>query len=196
MPWWGWLLAAALLAAAYGLWHRARRLDRLQRRCMASRLALSRALVKRAADTASLAHMPGLDPDASRELAASASRVLRLSGGPLVGDGADPEDYPAPLGQLPAGDLPLPRHRAEEQLTEALRNQLTPGTRATLRENPLARVALDQLEDSAYRVRVTRQLHNQDVALVRDLRSEHMVRWFRLAGFAPLPQPVELDADV
>ncbi|MFF0345731.1 hypothetical protein [Kribbella sp. NPDC004875] len=43
------------------------------------------------------------------------------------------------------------------------------------------------------RVQLARRFHNDVVVSTRDLRQRRLVRWFRLAGRAPLPTTIELE---
>jgi hypothetical protein len=43
------------------------------------------------------------------------------------------------------------------------------------------------------RVQMARRFHNDIVVSTRDLRTRRLVSWFRLAGHAPMPCPIELE---
>ncbi|WP_329478518.1 hypothetical protein OG555_39000 [Kribbella sp. NBC_01484] len=43
------------------------------------------------------------------------------------------------------------------------------------------------------RVQLARRFHNDIVVSTRDLRQRRLVRWFRLAGHAPMPGTIELE---
>jgi hypothetical protein len=43
------------------------------------------------------------------------------------------------------------------------------------------------------RVQLARRFHNDIVVSARDLRHRRVVRWFRLAGHAPMPATIELE---
>ena len=54
---------------------------------------------------------------------------------------------------------------------------------------------LEALDATCYRIELTRNVHNVDVAGVRTLRSARMVKLLRLAGHAPIPEPIDFDDD-
>ena len=54
---------------------------------------------------------------------------------------------------------------------------------------------LEALDATCYRIELTRNVHNVDVAGVRALRSARMVKLLRLAGRAPIPEPIDFDDD-
>jgi len=56
----------------------------------------------------------------------------------------------------------------------------------------LARTALPGLGEESARVGLARRLHNDAVATARTLRRRRLVRLFRLAGHARLPEPFEM----
>ena len=57
----------------------------------------------------------------------------------------------------------------------------------------MGREALERVEASALRVQLARQFHNDAVAQVRRVRAKTVVRVFRLAGHAALPDLVDFD---
>ena len=59
----------------------------------------------------------------------------------------------------------------------------------------LAAARLEALDATCYRIQLTRNVHNVDVAGVRALRSARMVKLLRLAGRAPIPEPIDFDDD-
>lgn len=73
-------------------------------------------------------------------------------------------------------DLSHPaRERAESDLSQVLTLAALPG-----------------LGDEAQRVGLARRLHNDAVATARTLRGRRLVRLFRLAGHADMPEPFEM----
>ncbi|MEV8376407.1 hypothetical protein AB0P21_26935 [Kribbella sp. NPDC056861] len=74
------------------------------------------------------------------------------------------------------------RERAESALTRAI------GATATDVE-PWG----TELSTAMRRVQLARRFHNDIVVSTRELRRRRMVRWFRLAGHAPIPGTIELE---
>ena len=62
--------------------------------------------------------------------------------------------------------------------------------------DPLAKAQWDDLLELCYQLQVTRTVYNQDVTLVQELRKRHLVRVLHLAGFARLPEYVDLDDEL
>jgi hypothetical protein len=84
----------------------------------------------------------------------------------------------------------------ESDLSSALATVLSDDQQAVLRGNdgdPVGREALERVEASALRVQLARQFHNDAVAQVRRVRAKTVVRVFRLAGHAALPDLVDFD---
>lgn len=183
--WWV-LLAAAVLAFAVYLWRLAVRIDNLHRRVANGRNSLERALVRRAAFATQLATSGLLSEQASQELRLAAGRALTAAGQP-IGDAG---------GHGARADLPSlvePRHLMESELSEALRGVSREDLAGGPAQDQLSELLWEELADSRYQVQVCRTVHNQDVLLVRELRARPLPRWFHLAGYAPLPQYVDLD---
>ena len=172
-----------LLAAAWYLSYSAARLDRLHAKVEGAMAALDAQLVRRAEATLELATSGAVDPATSLLLADAASQALeRHTFQPLSDDPLD--------GQTFAG-----REDTEANLTEALRAALQEDTVASLRgevEGPGAS-GLSRVAASALRVQLARRFHNDAVREVRRVRAKMVVRLFRLAGHATLPQPVDFD---
>ena len=80
-------------------------------------------------------------------------------------------------------------------LSRAIRETLTPDERARIASDPEAGARLEALDATCYRIELTRNVHNVDVAGVRVLRSARMVKLLRLAGHAPIPEPIDFDDD-
>ncbi|MFW5469673.1 hypothetical protein ACOCJ4_06455 [Knoellia sp. CPCC 206435] len=179
-------VALVLLAVAWYLSYSASRLDRLHAKVEGAVSALDAQLVRRAEATLELATSGALDPAASLLLADAASEALeRHTHHPLSHDPLD--------GQTFAG-----REDTETNLTEALRAVLQEDTVAALRadaDGPGAG-ALSRVEASALRVQLARRFHNDAVREVRRVRAKWVVRLFRLAGHAALPQRVDFDDDL
>lgn len=179
-------LVMVLLAVAWYLSYSAARLDRLHAKVEGAMSALDAQLVRRAEATLELATSGAVDPATSLLLADAASEALeRHTHQPLSHDPLD--------GQTFAG-----REDTEANLTEALRAALQEDTVAALRgqvEGPGAS-GLSRVEASALRVQLARRFHNDAVREVRRVRAKTVVRLFRLAGHAGLPQPVDFDDDL
>ena len=179
-------VALVLLAVAWYLSYSASRLDRLHAKVEGAVSALDAQLVRRAEATLELATSGALDPAASLLLADAASEALeRHTHHPLSHDPLD--------GQTFAG-----REDTEANLTETLRAVLQADTVADLRadaDGPGAG-ALSRVEASALRVQLARRFHNDAVREVRRVRAKWVVRLFRLAGHAALPQRVDFDDDL
>ena len=175
-----------LLAVAWYLSYSAARLDRLHAKVEGAMSALDAQLVRRAEATLELATSGAVDPATSLLLADAASQALeRHTHQPLSHDPLD--------GQTFAG-----REDTEANLTEALRAALQEDTVAALRgevEGPGAS-GLSRVAASALRVQLARRFHNDAVREVRRVRAKMVVRLFRLAGHAGLPQPVDFDDDL
>ena len=64
------------------------------------------------------------------------------------------------------------------------------------RDDPLVDDSLDRIAASSLRVRMARRFHNDAVREVRRVRRKRVVRWFRLAGHAALPDRVEFEDEL
>ena len=54
----------------------------------------------------------------------------------------------------------------------------------------------ERVREAGLRVQLARRFHNDAVKEVQRVRAKRVVRWFRLAGHADLPQTVEFDDTV
>jgi hypothetical protein len=171
-----WVLVAALvvLVLLVGWWlsWTARRLDRLHHRLDLAHGSLVGQLQLRAALALEVGTAGLLDPASSLLLidAAAAAR----------------------------GDLERPDTEAQSHLSQTLRLVLPEDreTREALRTvyaDPAARELLDQLAAASRKVELARRFHNDQVRATRDLRSRRRTQWFRLAGKAPQPRPIDFD---
>ena len=168
---------------------RARRLDRLHQRILASRDSLSRLLVRRASEADLLSRSAGLE---GTGLAAAARAYIQDGGDQLTTDGLDRRTAAQRQGDRVEVAARLERASA---LSRAIREVLTPDVRARIASDPEAGARLEALDATCYRIQLTRNVHNVDVAGVRALRSARMVKLFRLAGHAPIPEPIDFDDD-
>ena len=190
-----WLLAAIVVAvivlgivAGFAI-TRARRLDRLHQRILASRDSLSRLLLRRASEADLLTRNAGLEDSG---LADAARAYIQDGGDQLTTDGLDRRTAAQRQGDRVEVATRLERASA---LSRAIRETLTPEERARVASDPQASARLEALDATCYRIELTRNAHNVDVAGVRALRSARMVKLLRLAGHAPIPEPIDFDDD-
>lgn len=190
-----WLLVAIALAvialgvvSAFAI-TRARRLDRLHQRILASRDSLSRLLLRRASEADLLSRSVGLE---NSGLADAARAYIQDGGDQLTTDGLDRRTAAQRQGDRVEVATRLERASA---LSRAIRETLTPEERARIVSEPQASARLEALDATCYRIELTRNVHNVDVAGVRALRSARMVKLLRLAGHAPIPEPIDFDDD-
>lgn len=190
-----WLLVAIAVAvialgvvAGFAI-TRARRLDRLHQRILASRDSLSRLLLRRASEADLLSRSVGLE---NSGLADAARAYIQDGGDQLTTDGLDRRTVAQRQGDRVEVATRLERASA---LSRAIRETLTPEERARIASDPQASARLEALDATCYRIELTRNVHNVDVAGVRALRSARMVKLLRLAGHAPIPEPIDFDDD-
>lgn len=184
----GTIVVVVLVLLVLGGWYlsySAVRLDRLHAKVEGAVSALDAQLVRRAEASLELAGTGGLDPASSLLLADAATAAAeRQTEHPLRDDPLD--------GQHFAG-----RESVESDLTWALEAALPEQTVTLLREGDSdAAAALARVEAAALRVQLARRFLNDAVAEVRRVRAKWVVRAFRLAGYAGLPEPVILDDDL
>ena len=190
-----WLLVAIVLAvialgvvAGFAI-TRARRLDRLHQRILASRDSLSRLLLRRASEADLLSRIAGLEGNG---LADAARTYIQEGGDQLTTDGLDRRTAAQRQGDRVEVAARLERASA---LSRAIRETLTPEERERIASDSDAGARLEALDATCYRIQLTRNVHNVDVAGVRALRSARMVKLLRLAGHAPIPEPIDFDDD-
>ncbi len=186
MEWLTWALVVltVLLAVAWYLSYSASRLDRLHARVEGALSALDAHLVRRAEATLELANSGVLDPASALLLAAAASESLERT---TARAGEDLLE-----GQHFGG-----REVVESDLTEALMLAASPDLLDHLHEHGGPAVdAWARVEASGRRVQLARRFHNDAVKDVQRVRAKPVVRLFRLAGHADLPQTVEFDDDL
>lgn len=175
-----------LIGAAWYLSYSAARLDRLHAKVEGALSALDAQLVRRAEATLELANSGALDPATALLLADAATESLeRTTEHPLAEDLLD--------GQHFGG-----REEVETTLTEVLAVALTEDLVGGLRagQDELVLDSLERIAASALRVRMARRFYNDAVREVRRVRAKRVVRWFRLAGHAAVPERVEFDDDL
>lgn len=165
-----WVLVAIIVVAAIGVYlsWTAGRLDRLHARLEAARSALDAQLYRRSAVALEVATSGMLDP-ATALLVADAAHRAR--------SGGDEE-----------------RELVESDLSKALAAAFPDvETCEQLARQPGASALLAELGAACRRVEMARRFHNDAAATARVLRSRRLVRVFRLAGHAPMPETVEMD---
>lgn len=180
------LIALAVVLVIFALiWIiSARRLDRLHRTVIQSRLTLNEALTQRASAAAQFAADGSLDVAGAILLDDAARVVLAESHQPITTDRL--EDGPGHR-RIPRGD----RLTLESNLSRTLRLVLE-----GLEADELVgerRKHFEELEDARENVKLARRFHNAFVDQTRRLRANRIVRWARMAGGAPMPGPVDLD---
>ena len=205
-------VVAVLFLGVYVSW-RAGRLDRMHTRLQAARAALDVTLVRRSSVALELASSGFLDPATSLLLASAAhearGEVRSGTGQPPAerapaelalaelapaewGPGARPPGELAPY--LEPGDELAHSELAQSNLSRALRAAFTqPGFRSSLEATDGAGELIAEVEAAAQQVFVARKFYNTAVAVTREARRKPLVRLFRLAGNASLPQFFEID---
>lgn len=174
-----------LVLLGWYLSYSASRLDRLHAKAEGALSVLDAQLVRRAEASLELAASGALDPASALLLADAASAAAeRQTEHPLTEDFLD--------GQHFAG-----RESVESDLTRALDAALPVENVTVLRaEDHDIPEVLGRVEASALRVQLARRFHNDAVAEVRRVRAKRVVRVFRLAGHAALPEPVQFDDEL
>ncbi len=170
------IVAVVLGAIVVYLSSTAGRLDRLHHRLETTHAALDAQLLRRGAAVQDLASSGLLDPASSLLLSAAAQEAF-------VAD--------------PGNDVD--RYLAESELTRTLGAVLD--TREDVEEiraeaGPDVAVAdqmLDELAVACRRVELARRIHNDVVRGCLQVRRKRVVRWFRLAGYTPLPTSSDFD---
>ena len=182
---WGVVVVALLLGIAWYLSYSAARLDRLHSRVEGALSALAAQLVRRAEATLELVNSGGLDPASALILAGAASESLEAHNERAGDDLLE--------GQTFAG-----RELIESDLTEALQIALSPQAVEEVCRVPgeAGVAALGRVRAAAVRVQLARRFHNDAVKDVQRVRRKAVVRWFRLAGHAELPQTIEFDDEL
>jgi len=182
------MIAAGLVLLVLALvWiFNARRLDRLHRTVIQSRLTLNEALTTRATAAEQFAASGGLDVAGAILLADAAKQALAHSHQPMTSDRL--EEGP---GHRRTAGSENDRLNLESNLSRTLRLVLDGLEVDELTDSQ--KKEYETLEDARERVRLARRFHNAFVDQTRRLRSNRIVRWARMAGGAPLPGPVDVD---
>ena len=180
-------LGAIILIFAFIWILNARRLDRLHRTVIQSRLSLNEALTQRANASLQFASDGALDVAGAILLADAARHALAESHQSMTSDRL--EDGPG--HRRTARDAGPDRLTLESNLSRTLRLVLDGLEVDELTETQKKHYAA--LEDARENVKLARRFHNAFVDQTRRLRSNRIVRMARMAGGAPMPGPVDLD---
>ena len=180
MSWW-WVVLLVVVLGLFGLYlsMTAGRLDALHKRIDTAELALDAHLLRRSSVALELATSGLLDP-AGAIVVAEAAHEARTA---ADGDNHDP----AHLDR---------RAEAESALSQALEATLDAEEVEEVLSAPGGTELIEELAASARRVQLSRRFLNDAVRACAQLRSQRMVRTFRLAGHTPWPVSVELDDSV
>lgn len=168
------LMGAAIFVILVGFYlsWRATRLDRLHTRVETARAALDAALARRLAAVMDLAGSGMLDPASSVLLADAASAARRSEG---------------PDSEAAETDLTLAVRAVYNELKESVGEQ-----RDQLVDNP-AYLLLLEVQSTARQVGIAHSYHTNSVEAVRAAHSRPLVRAFKLAGYAGIPSPFNID---
>ncbi|GAB3584372.1 hypothetical protein [Calidifontibacter terrae] len=183
---WFWVvLAVAVLAlVAWYLSYTAARLDRLHGRVEGSVSALDAQLVRRAETVMELAHSGSLDPASSMLLAEAATRSL------------DASDAAEVHVEVREHGVDADRAQIESELTDTVRATLAGEAVRELQQIPGGEAAVRRVEQANRRVVLARAFHDDAVRAVRRVRTQPLVRVFRLAGRTSMPQVVDFDSEL
>ena len=166
-----------LLIIAFSVWylsHQAGRLDRLHHRIDVAELALHGQLVRRGGIVAELAAVPGIDPALSVLWGQAAHETLIL------------QEVSSAV-----------RVQVEDELTGILLMTLDEDEEVNeIRSNQHASALLDELAQVCDRIQMSQQFHTDAVRDCLEIREQFLVRFFRLAGRAKPPVPVDLDVQI
>jgi hypothetical protein len=176
-----WLTEVLVVAVVLGaivvyLSSAAGRLDRLHHRIETASAALDAQLLRRGAAAQDLASSGLLDPASSMLVSAAAQEALSI----------DAVDTDA-------------RFAAESELTRTLgavletREEVDEIREAAGPDVAVADQLIEELAVACRRVGLARRFHNDVVRSCLQLRRQRIVRWFRLAGYTPLPTTADFD---
>ena len=169
--WQGYLI---ILLAIWYLSQQAGRLDRLHHRIEVSTAALDGNLGRRAGIIGELANSPVVDPVTSAVLAQAAHDALAV----------EPHDL-------------VDRIDLETELTEVLLASLDEDEEvAEWRTDVATAQLLDELAIACGRVHLSHTFHTEAVNDCLKIRTQWIVRIFRLAGYAHLPMVLNLDTRI
>jgi hypothetical protein len=167
----------AIVAIAFAVWYlsyQAGRLDRLHHRIEVTELALHGQLVRRGGIVAELAAVPGIDPALSVLWGQAAHEALIL------------QEVSSPK-----------RTQVEDELTSILVLTLEELEEVNeIRSNEHASLLLNELLQVSSRIKMSQQFHTDAVRDCLEIREQFLVRFFRLAGRAKAPVPLDLDVQI
>ncbi len=167
----------AIVAIAFAVWYlsyQAGRLDRLHHRIEVTELALHGQLVRRGGIVAELAAVPGIDPALSVLWGQAAHEALIL------------QEVSSPK-----------RTQVEDELTSILVLTLDELEEDNeIRSNEHASLLLNELLQVSSRIKMSQQFHTDAVRDCLEIREQFLVRFFRLAGRAKAPVPLDLDVQI
>jgi hypothetical protein len=167
----------AIVAIAFAVWYlsyQAGRLDRLHHRIEVTELALHGQLVRRGGIVAELAAVPGIDPALSVLWGQAAHEALIL------------QEVSSPK-----------RTQVEDELTSILVLTLEELEEFNeIRSNEYASLLLNELLQVSSRIKMSQQFHTDAVRDCLEIREQFLVRFFRLAGRAKAPVPLDLDVQI
>lgn len=211
---WSEIAILVIVILGLALWlilNSARRLDRLHRKVVSSRLALDSQLLRRSSASYELASSGVLDPVSSVLLAETAQAVIgsseegdqellvavpdlsELVQAHRAASNGTPASARVVAQALDAG-LGAEREARESALTAVVEEILDPAEQESdLYADGYSSQLLEQLAAAWYRVHIARRFHNESVLQAQRVRSKWWVRLFRLAGYAPMPQTVEFN---
>ena len=188
------LLGAVILLGAWSAWVVASRLDRLHRKVAGTRAVLDNQLVRRASVAAELSWSGLLDPVSSVLVGEASWQALAAGGGEPGALLELPADLVGSLGAASVATDDLDRDQAESELSRTLCAALAdPAEVAGIEQDTVGAELLAALASSWYRIQLARRFHNEAVAQAQRVRRKLVVRLFRMAGHAPMPQTVEID---
>ena len=167
----------AIVAIAFAVWYlsyQAGRLDRLHHRIEVTELALHGQLVRRGGIVAELAAVPGIDPALSVLWGQAAHETLIL------------QEVSSPK-----------RTQVEDELTSILVLTLDELEEVNeIRSDEHASLLLNELLQVSSRIKMSQQFHTDAVRDCLEIREQFLVRFFRLAGRAKAPVPLDLDVQI
>lgn len=173
-----------LVAVGWYLSYSAARLDRLHAKAEGALSALDAQLIRRAEASLELATGGALDPGSSLLVADAAVAALeRHTEHPLSDDLLDGQHFGGLEG-------------LESNLSAALVAALTPAAVAEIARGEDDRAggeSLARVEAAALRVQLAHRFHDEAVREAQRVRAKRVVRLFRLAGRAAIPQRVAFD---
>ncbi len=171
----GWIIVVVAVLALLGLYlaSTAGRLDRLHSRVESALASLDVQLLRRSGDVLDIAASGLVDPATSLVLTDAAMTARAGSGSPLD------------------------RAQHESDLTRAITAALGSNEDVeSLASTPEGPELVESLSGAIHRTAMSRRFYNDAVRACRAVRRQRLVRWFRLAGSAPLPQTVEMDDQI